>query len=223
MADAEKFPGIASIAIVDGLLAFILFIILFNISSSCWSLKYWCLTLLEIAFIFVSTIGMLAALLGFHQALLNYFLMKLLLTLVFTIFVIASWKVGQGNWVHLKDCLRKAEFCQNQVSANMLNPIFNACCEEPSSCNSSSSTSKNSSFHDPSCHLWSTNSTILCYECQSCRDAVLGDFRLSGKSAAMLSTIFLGIFLSLYIAQIFLYCKGTERSSNRVAPSSDQA
>ncbi|XP_042495008.1 tetraspanin-2-like [Macadamia integrifolia] len=126
--------------------------------------------------------GLLADQLQLHWVpirLFSYFLMKLVLTLVFIIFVIASWNVGEGNWGHMKDCLQKVEFCQDgQVSSSkMLNPIFIACCKKPASCNSSSA-DENSSFYNPSCHLWSTNSTILCYDCQLCRDAVLDDFRL---------------------------------------------
>ncbi|KAJ4959091.1 hypothetical protein NE237_026202 [Protea cynaroides] len=239
MADAVKFPGIAFIAIIDGLLAFILCIILFNVTTYCWSLQYWWITILEVSFIFVSTIGMLAAFVGSQQILLIYFLMELILTVVFTIFVIASWNVGEGNWAQLKDCMHKAEFCQDEVSAKLFKPIFIACCKEPASCNTSS---KNSSLYNPNCHLWNTDSAILCYDCRSCMDAILGDFKLSGKFSAILSTIFLVIFLSLFITQVFLYRKGQEqqqlrriaavqptqgfggvRSSTRVAPSPNQS
>ncbi|MCO5554537.1 hypothetical protein L7F22_008067 [Adiantum nelumboides] len=117
-----------------------------------------------------------------------------------------------SNWQKIESCLSESKFCdglRNQYPAKVdfdkvkLSPIQSGCCKPPTVCGCSFvnatywDTCSNSSA-DPDCGSYSTNSTILCFSCNSCRAGVLQNINKDWRKVAKINIIFLVFLIVVY-------------------------
>lgn len=117
-----------------------------------------------------------------------------------------------SNWQKIKSCLSDSKFCdslRNQYPTKAefdkanLSPIQSGCCKPPTACgcsfvNATYWNTCTSSFADPDCNTYNTNSTILCFSCNSCRAGVLQNINKDWRKVAQINIVFLVFLIAVY-------------------------
>ncbi|KAL6012258.1 hypothetical protein ACLOJK_002736 [Asimina triloba] len=118
------------------------------------------------------------------------------------------------NWRKIRSCLQDSQICDRLEKKNLpqdaffqstLSPIQSGCCKPPTSCNftyvSATDWAKpagNITYNDPDCGAWSSESSVLCYSCQSCKAGVLANLKRDWKKVAVVNIIFLIFLIIVY-------------------------
>ncbi|XP_027174068.1 tetraspanin-15 [Coffea eugenioides] len=140
------------------------------------------------------------------------------------------------NWKDVKSCLYATTTCRElalrsyttksfDFTASKLSSIESGCCLPPTSCGmeyvnatfwrKEDSTLDSSNPLERDCDLWKNDETILCYNCQACKDGflkpLLGKWQNIGTflivMAALLSASHLLLFISTMLEQLRGYHK----------------
>ncbi|EPS70709.1 hypothetical protein M569_04050, partial [Genlisea aurea] len=80
------------------------------------------------------------------------------------------------NWGRIKPCLYRARICENLAPRlTRLSPIQHGCCTPPAICDmeyvNMTYWKKNANAPDvQDCDAWTNERTILCYDCESCKE-----------------------------------------------------
>ncbi|OMO55841.1 Tetraspanin/Peripherin [Corchorus capsularis] len=102
------------------------------------------------------------------------------------------------NWPSLKNCLVRGKVCEamnNSITTNLddfmmekTNPIEDGCCRPPRDCGFEF---MNATFwkvpksglvkNDGDCKLWNNQPDALCFDCNRCKEAFVGDLRKDAK------------------------------------------
>ncbi|KAG8390636.1 hypothetical protein BUALT_Bualt01G0104100 [Buddleja alternifolia] len=69
------------------------------------------------------------------------------------------------------------------------------CCKPPTSCDYTAATTV---AQDPDCYKWNNAPTVLCYDCNSCKAAVLEDVRRNWHKISVLTIIMLVVLIAIY-------------------------
>lgn len=124
--------------------------------------------------------------------------------------------VGDANWRRIRKCLKEKDVCKKLIDvyatptaffAAHLTPLQSGCCKPPSECGYGyvrptiwvNNPLNNNPMPDADCNAWSNDQTQLCYGCDSCKDGLLGSFRLLWRKANVALIIAAVVLISIYI------------------------
>ncbi|MCL7028188.1 hypothetical protein MKW94_023146 [Papaver nudicaule] len=117
-------------------------------------------------------------------------------------------RVGaEKNWNRIKSCLQDVEVCKTpspqQFFVKHLSSIQSGCCKPPQECGfvykSSTVWEKNTTTTptNPDCAAWS-NAPGLCWDCESCKAAVVATLKRDSKKIAVVNMVFLIFLIIVY-------------------------
>ncbi|CAK9308728.1 unnamed protein product [Citrullus colocynthis] len=100
-------------------------------------------------------------------------------------------------WVTIRSCILGSNTCNQLSSWSPLNylhkhitPIQLGCCKPPDSCSEN--------VQDPDCYRWNGAPNMLCYDCDSCKIAVLETARRDWHKLSILNVIMLMFLIVIY-------------------------
>ncbi|KAL3617855.1 hypothetical protein CASFOL_038176 [Castilleja foliolosa] len=118
-----------------------------------------------------------------------------------------EYVVNKHNWDRIRNCLIDVGMCQSIVGgvnedfysqslSQSLSPIQSGCCKPPNSCgleleDQTSGEIKSPTGPDPDCKIWSNEQQQLCYNCESCKTAVLDNIKEEWRMIAIINTLIL--------------------------------
>ncbi|XP_051126814.1 tetraspanin-8-like [Andrographis paniculata] len=125
-----------------------------------------------------------------------------------------------GHWDTMKRCLIQENICRSMADdhaamsarefySKPLNPLQSGCCKPPNECKfeyvsptkwratDKSSTAKNNTIN-PDCGAWSNDDNILCYNCESCKGAMLFQLNLSLMKFGAVGIIILSYLIIVF-------------------------
>ncbi|KAG1326496.1 tetraspanin-8 [Cocos nucifera] len=117
------------------------------------------------------------------------------------------------NWAKIRSCLQDSKVCQSLQEKNQtfqqfindnLSPIQSGCCKPPTECNFTYQNEtfwikpNNSTSSNPDCNAWDNDSSVLCYNCQSCKAGVLANIKNDWKKVAVINIIVLVFLIVVY-------------------------
>ncbi|XP_048134200.1 tetraspanin-8-like [Rhodamnia argentea] len=123
---------------------------------------------------------------------------------------------GTKNWNKIKSCLIDSKVCNayaekyskdtvvNDFYNEHLSALQSGCCKPPDSCNFTYvsplvwTASSTTTYTDSDCNAWSNNSTVLCYNCQSCKAGLLDNLKGDWKKVAIVNVIILVVLIVVY-------------------------
>lgn len=82
--------------------------------------------------------------------------------------------------------------------------LQSGCCKPPDSCGFTYvspivwNASSTSNYTDSDCSVWSSDSSVLCYNCQSCKGGLLDNLKRDWKKVAIINIIILVILIIVY-------------------------
>lgn len=167
-----------------------------------------------VMFFFVSFMGVIATSFDLHKTLLCYMVVSFVCTIAFATIIIVSWATvvlndGEGNnlwkmkmgnpkkWAPIHSCLVEARLCESLTQ--MEDSIYLGCCRPPKS------------TFEPTTILWVNDTTILCYRCESCKDAVFTRLESDWKKGIIGFSIMAGLLVGLCVAELYFYKKGRQQ------------
>ncbi|CAJ1956014.1 unnamed protein product [Sphenostylis stenocarpa] len=127
-------------------------------------------------------------------------------------------------WTKLSSCVRDSKVCE-KLGRNIngvpetadifyfrnLSPIQSGCCKPPTECGYSY---ENETMWSPGsavvgsnqdCGRWSNDQTLLCYECDSCKAALLATFKIRWRKVSLINIALFILLLVLYIVAYAAY------------------
>ncbi|XP_074369576.1 tetraspanin-15-like [Apium graveolens] len=128
-----------------------------------------------------------------------------------------------NRWSTIKSCLYDKSICQilayrtsmiksYDYSVKRLSPVQSGCCRPPASCNmeyvNATYWQRREGIEDKSralnsdCDVWTNQETILCYNCNSCKE---GYRRTIGKKWIILGSLLISVASLLFIVHLFLF------------------
>lgn len=117
-----------------------------------------------------------------------------------------------SNWDKIQSCLSDSKYCDGlrdeypteaQFSNASLTPIQSGCCKPPTDCNCKfvNATYWNACSNptvDDDCTTYSTDSTQLCFSCNSCRAGVLQNINKDWRKVAEVNIVVLVFLIIVY-------------------------
>ncbi|KAH7279844.1 hypothetical protein KP509_37G039800 [Ceratopteris richardii] len=117
-----------------------------------------------------------------------------------------------SNWQKIESCLADSRFCDGlrnvyptkvDFDRANLSPIQSGCCKPPTICgcsfvNATYWNNCTNSLADPDCGIYTTNSTSLCFDCNSCKAGVLQNVTKDWRKVAQINIIFLVFLIVVY-------------------------
>lgn len=117
------------------------------------------------------------------------------------------------NWEKIKRCLRRDQVCdtmdnkyptQNQLYQSKLSYVESGCCKPPKACcftfvNATNWVNPITAGADWDCQRWSNDPHQLCYDCDSCRAAVIRNVKKDWHKAAKVAIAVLVLLAVLYV------------------------
>ncbi|XP_019189739.1 PREDICTED: tetraspanin-8-like [Ipomoea nil] len=123
-----------------------------------------------------------------------------------------KYVLNAQNWDQIKSCLHDIRLCQSLSTGksadyykHSLSPTQSGCCKPPSYCGFE--------FHNATywtmpkggpavphqdCNKWSNDQTELCFDCESCKTAVLESLRKDWKKLAIINVCILAFVILVY-------------------------
>ncbi|CAA0826881.1 Tetraspanin-8 [Striga hermonthica] len=102
--------------------------------------------------------------------------------------------VNDKNWAEIRSCLVGVKLCERpEFYEHELSPIMSGCCKPPNDCRL-----KSPKTGDPDCKVWSDVPTELCFECESCKAAVLYNIKREWKVLAIINGCILAVVVTIY-------------------------
>nr|GMD38945.1 tetraspanin-8-like [Ipomoea batatas] len=125
-----------------------------------------------------------------------------------------KYVVNAENWDGIKSCLVEIDFCRNLAEdrgprfyKNSVAATQWGCCKPPIDCGFKSHNATywtrppkggRSEEEDLECKKWSNVQTQLCFDCESCRKAVLYNIQKEWKKLAIINTSILVVVVVVY-------------------------
>ncbi|XP_059064359.1 tetraspanin-8-like [Cryptomeria japonica] len=109
----------------------------------------------------------------------------------------SEWKSTKSSLQDAKVCKKLADDSVGKVAEQFYNQFsFSGCCKPPSSCNfvyvnATFWTSTASSLTDMECSRWSNEQDQLCYDCNSCKAAMLANLKHNWQKIAVIEVVVL--------------------------------
>lgn len=117
-----------------------------------------------------------------------------------------------SNWEKIQSCLSDSKFCDGlrnaypteaQFNNASLSPIQSGCCKPPTGCsckfvNATYWEDCSKPTYDTDCTTYSTNSTQLCFSCNSCRAGVLQNISKDWRKVAKVNIVMLVFLIIVY-------------------------
>ncbi|KAL9244876.1 hypothetical protein vseg_018593 [Gypsophila vaccaria] len=118
-------------------------------------------------------------------------------------------------WPKIRKCLVDSNFCskvdnseyainaQEYFVAHMT-PLQSGCCKPPTVCgyqyvNPTMWINPTNSIVDPDCSIWSSDPSMLCYDCSSCRAGLLGNLRDEWRKVNIILIVTLVVLIFVYV------------------------
>ncbi|GFP84522.1 tetraspanin-8 [Phtheirospermum japonicum] len=105
-----------------------------------------------------------------------------------------EYVINPHNWDRIKTCLIDVRLCESIVGGmhedfyrQSLFPIQSGCCKQPNNCGMS----EKGPVPGPDCKIWSSEKKQLCYNCESCKKAVLDNITNEWRMLAIINTLIL--------------------------------
>ncbi|KAJ8441903.1 hypothetical protein Cgig2_014372 [Carnegiea gigantea] len=133
--------------------------------------------------------------------------------------------IDAKNWMRISSCLNDAKLCQNVAHANrtrnfphgdgflgdgdlslsafQVGRLQSGCCKPPDSCNGyawmkNSTTNNHSLIFNPDCDAWSNDPAGVCFNCQSCKAAVLLHLASCWRNLAIDNILFIVCLITIW-------------------------
>ncbi|XP_022854226.1 tetraspanin-8-like [Olea europaea var. sylvestris] len=123
-----------------------------------------------------------------------------------------NYVINSENWGEVKNCLVDVDLCQHLMEkkgkefyVHNLSLIQSGCCKPPAYCGFQS---KNATYwiapktgpavFDQDCKIWSNVQKELCFDCESCKIAVLDNIKKDWRIIAIINSIILVIVIIVY-------------------------
>nr|GMC77267.1 tetraspanin-6 [Ipomoea batatas] len=104
-------------------------------------------------------------------------------------------------WMPIRACILGSKTCAAIVSwtpidyqTKNMSPLQSGCCKPPTSCNYGATLES----QDPDCSRWNNDPTVLCYDCDSCKAAVLEDMRRDWQKISVLNIVMVVVLIAIY-------------------------
>ncbi|XP_068644387.1 tetraspanin-6 [Aristolochia californica] len=108
-----------------------------------------------------------------------------------------------ANWSKIRSCILSSSTCAKlslwtplDYLERDMSPIQSGCCKPPTSCSYGST--EIMAAQDPDCMKWNNAPGLLCYECDSCKAAVLEDVRRDWHKLSVLNVVVLVFIIGVY-------------------------
>ncbi|CAH9119028.1 unnamed protein product [Cuscuta europaea] len=105
------------------------------------------------------------------------------------------------NWMPIRGCILGSNTCASILNwtpsdyqTNDMSPLRSGCCKPPTSCNYGAALET----QDSDCKRWNNDPSFLCYDCDSCKAAVLEDMRREWQKISMLNIIMVVVLIVVY-------------------------
>nr|GMD37031.1 tetraspanin-6 [Ipomoea batatas]GME02194.1 tetraspanin-6 [Ipomoea batatas] len=105
-----------------------------------------------------------------------------------------SWTTIRACILGSKTCASVANWTPYDFLFRDMSPIQSGCCKPPTSCNYAGAVMA----EDPDCYRWSSDANLLCYECDSCKAAVLEDVKRDWQKVSVLNIVVLVFLIGIY-------------------------
>ncbi|KAH9606350.1 hypothetical protein KSS87_023340 [Heliosperma pusillum] len=116
-------------------------------------------------------------------------------------------------WPKIRDCLVDTNFCAKlnyqfmsspQYFFAHMSPLQSGCCKPPTTCGyqyvgPTMWINPTNPIIDPDCAIWSTDPSMLCYNCNSCRAGLLGNLRNEWRKANIILIVALVLLIVVYV------------------------
>ncbi|KAL2482288.1 Tetraspanin-8 [Forsythia ovata] len=123
-----------------------------------------------------------------------------------------NYVINAENWDQIKNCLVDVNLCQHLTENNAkvfykrnMSLIQSGCCKPPAYCGFQSQNATywimpktGPAVPDSDCKTWSNIQKELCFDCKSCKVAVLDSIKKDWKIIALINSIILVIVIIVY-------------------------
>ncbi|VFQ78827.1 unnamed protein product [Cuscuta campestris] len=109
---------------------------------------------------------------------------------------------GARDWAPVRSCVLGSNACAPVLSwtpadyqANDMSPLQSGCCKPPTSCDYAAAMET----QEEDCKRWNSNdAAVLCYDCDSCKAAVLEDMRREWQKISMVNIAMVVVLIVVY-------------------------
>ncbi|KAL8487968.1 hypothetical protein ACS0TY_023842 [Phlomoides rotata] len=116
-----------------------------------------------------------------------------------------NYVINARNWDEIKSCLVGVKLCQANYQRNITPLLQSGCCKPPSYCgfefhNATYWTPPKTgpAAADPDCKTWSNGQEELCFDCYSCKKAVLDNIRREWRLMALINIAIILFVIVVY-------------------------
>ncbi|KAK9677582.1 hypothetical protein RND81_11G153300 [Saponaria officinalis] len=116
-------------------------------------------------------------------------------------------------WPDIRKCLVDSNFCSKvnneyisaqEYFAAHITPLESGCCKPPTACgyqyvNPTMWINPTNQMADPDCSIWSSDPSMLCYNCSSCRAGLLGNLRNEWRKVNIILIVSLLVLVFVYL------------------------
>ncbi|KAL3640514.1 hypothetical protein CASFOL_015482 [Castilleja foliolosa] len=123
-----------------------------------------------------------------------------------------KYVINEKNWEEIKSCLVGVNLCgaiqsgkDEEFYQHKMTPILSGCCKPPNYCGFQF---KNATYWtipkagpaepEPDCKIWSNVQTELCFDCESCKAAVLYNIKREWRMLAIINVCILVVVITVY-------------------------
>ncbi|KAK9666833.1 hypothetical protein RND81_14G214600 [Saponaria officinalis] len=125
----------------------------------------------------------------------------------------SSWLRGHvasdDYWPKIRNCLIDSNFCakvndNGQFVSSHMSPLQSGCCKPPTACgyqyvSPTMWINPTNPSADPDCSLWSSDPSMLCYGCSSCRAGLLGNLRNEWRKVNVILIVTVVVLIVVYV------------------------
>ncbi|KAL6559546.1 hypothetical protein OROGR_004663 [Orobanche gracilis] len=129
-----------------------------------------------------------------------------------------KYVINEKNWDEIKSCLADVHLCggiqsgrDKEFYQHHMSPILSGCCKPPNDCGfefgnatywtipkAGTATGTGRAKDDPDCKTWSNVQTKLCFDCESCKAAVLYNIKRDWRLLAIFNVCILVLVITVY-------------------------